>query len=131
MRTIKFRAWDESQKYMAYQGTPDLETLQSFIFHFGDKYLMQFTGLFDKNANPVYEGDIIQHHEYEFQNFYFTGEIMFSNGVFGVEWLRNKKDKSMVGSWGQLHNLKRLDDDTLTRYVVIGNIYENPKILMI
>jgi hypothetical protein len=43
MRTIKFRAWDESQKYMAYQGTPDLETLQSFIFHFGDKPLMQFT----------------------------------------------------------------------------------------
>ena len=27
MRTIKFRAWDESQKYMAIQGTPDLETI--------------------------------------------------------------------------------------------------------
>jgi uncharacterized phage protein (TIGR01671 family) len=129
MRTIKFRAWDESQKYMAYQGTPDLETLQSFIFHFGDKPLMQFTGLFDKNANPIYEGDIIQNHEYK--NSFYTGEIMFSHGVFGAEWLRNKKGKLMINGLGQLHNLKTLDDDTLTRYVVIGNIHENPELLTI
>lgn len=31
---IKLRAWDESQQYMAYQGTADLETIQSFIYHF-------------------------------------------------------------------------------------------------
>ena len=60
MRTIKFRAWNEEQKYMAYQGTPDLETLQSFIFHFGDKELMQFTGLHDKNGKEIYTGDILQ-----------------------------------------------------------------------
>lgn len=40
MNLIKFRAWDKSQNYMAYQGTPDLETLQSFIFHFGEDELM-------------------------------------------------------------------------------------------
>jgi hypothetical protein len=51
MREIKFRAWDESQNYMAYQGTPDLETIQSFMHHFGDKLLMQFTGIKDKNGN--------------------------------------------------------------------------------
>ena len=60
MQTIKFRVWDEEQKYMAYQGTPDLETLQSFIFHFGDKELMQFTGLHDKNGKEIYTGDILQ-----------------------------------------------------------------------
>ena len=60
MRTIKFRVWNEEQKYMAYQGTPDLETLQSFIFHFGDKELMQFTGLHDKNGKEIYTGDILQ-----------------------------------------------------------------------
>ena len=31
-----FRAWVESQKFMAIQGTPDLETLQSFMFHYAD-----------------------------------------------------------------------------------------------
>ena len=60
MTIIKFRAWNEEQKYMAYQGTPDLETLQSFIFHFGDKELMQFTGLHDKNGKEIYTGDILQ-----------------------------------------------------------------------
>ena len=58
MRQIKFRAWDEKQKYMAYQGTPDLETIQSFFHHFGNCELMQFTGLTDKNGREIYEGDI-------------------------------------------------------------------------
>lgn len=59
-RAIKFRAWDESQKYMAYQGTPDLESLQSFIYHFGNKLLMQFTGLHDISGKEIYEGDIVK-----------------------------------------------------------------------
>ncbi len=59
MRKIKFRAWDESQKYMAIQGTPDLETIQRFFFHFGGCQLMQFTGLYDKNGIEIYEGDIL------------------------------------------------------------------------
>jgi uncharacterized phage protein (TIGR01671 family) len=58
-RIIKFRAWDESQNYMAYQGTPDLETIQSFIYHFGDKTLMQYTGVSDVNGKEIYEGDIV------------------------------------------------------------------------
>lgn len=55
----KYRAWDESQKYMAYQGSPDLETLQSFMHHFSDKQLMQSTGFQNKSGQEIFEGDIM------------------------------------------------------------------------
>lgn len=88
-REIKFRAWDESQKYMAYQGTPDLETIQSFMHHFGDKELMQFTGLTDKNGKEIYEGDLI-YYEYddraeETGKGICVGMVVFENGCFVVK----------------------------------------------
>ena len=61
MREIEFRAYCPETKNMAYQGTPDLETIQSFMFHWGDKILMQYTGFKDRNGKKVYEGDIVNH----------------------------------------------------------------------
>ncbi len=126
-REIKFRAWDESQNYMAYQGEPDLETLQSFMHHFGDKTLMQYTGLKDKNGKEIYEGDVLCNDEYH--TWGWRGVVKFSHGVFGAEWLANVKSQSMVGIWGQKHNLRKLDDDILERQVIIGNVFENQELL--
>lgn len=78
MREIKFRAWDETQRYMAYQGTPDLETIQSFMFHFGDKKLMQFTGLQDKNGVDIYE------HDYLENDFGKSSIVKFIDGCFMI-----------------------------------------------
>ena len=58
-RELKFRAWDKSQKYMAYQGNPDLETLSSFMFHFGEDIVMQSIGLKDKDGDEIFEGDLL------------------------------------------------------------------------
>ena len=109
MRTVKFRAWDESQQYMAYQGTPDLETIQRFMYHFGDKKLMQFTGLHDKNGKEIYEGDILYH------------KIQGNRIVEFGSNLRSYAGYMLVNKDGMRGTLQ----DTESLYEVIGNIYEN------
>ena len=114
MRTIKFRAWDESQKYMAKQGTHDLETIQSFFFHFGDCQLMQFTGLTDKNGVEIYEGDIVKVD-------IFTKNYCI---VFGEskKWGASFQYKSD-------YSIYYLTENFAKDCVVVGNIYENPELL--
>ena len=114
MRTIKFRAWYESQKYMAKQGTPDLETIQSFFFHFGDCQLMQFTGLTDKNGVEIYEGDIVKVD-------IFTKNYCI---VFGEskKWGASFQYKSD-------YSIYYLTENFAKDCVVVGNIYENPELL--
>jgi uncharacterized phage protein (TIGR01671 family) len=113
MREIKFRAWDESQKYMAYQGTPDLETLQSFIHHYGDEILMQFTGLTDSTGREIYEGDALK---------------VESEKHMIVGW--SKKFASFVlnrEGWAFSHWFGESCNPENCK--IIGNIHENPELL--
>ncbi|MDP2338047.1 MAG: YopX family protein [Bacteroidota bacterium] len=123
-RKIKLRAWDDKQKYMAYQGTPDLETLQSFIFHFGNDKLMQCSPFSDKNGKEIYEGD-------------FLGDWTEIDGKMEQSKLQVYFD-DMLGQWMIDCSLKQ--DRSLSyslfkeledfAYEVFGNIYENPEISM-
>lgn len=87
----------------------------------------QFTGLYDKNGKEIYEGDIVATKLDD--KIITVGDIQYHCGVFGAEWRHAKKDKTMVGSWGQRHNLRRLDDDIIEKIEVIGNIYDNPELI--
>lgn len=109
-REIKFRAWDENQKYMAYQGAPDLETIQSFIFHFGEDILMQFTGLKDKNGKEIYEGDILRHNH---SNIGLYTVVKYDDECAGFNICYG------IVKWGM----------TSQDIVIIGNIYENPNLI--
>jgi uncharacterized phage protein (TIGR01671 family) len=125
-REIKFRVWDiELHMWINNIAMGKNNTLTKGTekrFH-----VMQFTGLYDKEGKEIYEGDILCN--YEYRTWEWRGVVKFSKGVFGAEWLSNIKNQSMVGSWGQKHNLRKIDDDILERQVVIGNIYETPHFL--
>lgn len=125
-REIKFRVWDiELHMWINNIGIGKDNTLcKGTEKRFA---VMQYIGLKDKNGNEIYEGDILCNDEY--QTWEWRGVVKFSHGVFGVEWLSNVKSQSMVGSWGQKHNLRKLDDDIVERQIIIGNIYENPELL--
>ena len=142
-REIKFRAWDKNKKVFI---PTDLWAIVSTdfnasgimlkdwenykegeYFYENSQELSQFTGLTDKNRKEIYEGDIICNDKY--RTWEWRGVVKFSHGVFGAEWFSNIKSQSMVGSFGQKHNLRTLDDDILESQVIIGNIYENPELL--
>lgn len=125
-REIKFRVWDiELHMWINNIGMGKDNTLcKGTEKRFA---VMQYIGLKDKNGNEIYEGDILCNDEY--QTWVWRGVVKFSHGVFGAEWLSNVKSQSMVGSWGQKHNLRKLDDDIVERQIIIGNIYENPELL--
>lgn len=79
----------------------------------------QFTGLFDKNGNEIYEGDIIGCHNLEIKHLIFYNE---NEGRF-MAALNGDIENYFVGVCG-LDN-KRWNASK----EVIGNIHDNPELL--
>lgn len=88
----------------------------------------QFIGLTDKNGKKIFEGDIVVT-RFTTGQICAIGDIQFACGVYGVEWTCNKKNKGMIGCFGQAHNLRKLDDDIINNIEIIGNIHDNPELL--
>lgn len=115
----KFRCWLAEYQQYACQGEPDLETLYSFIFHYGDKELEQCTGLKDKNGNLIWENDIVL----------FDGLIVvvveFYAGAFGY-WLRkNKPHREFISFAGNPNFTFNSVMQMSSRHEIIGNVHEN------
>ena len=127
MRELKFRAWDKSQKYMAYQGHPDLETLSSFMFHFGEDIIMQSTGLKDKNGVEIFESDLlIDRYPVDEEDLSLGYNESFLPVVWCDKQLMWCVDASFAQDGSYLYSLVEYFDEFLE---VKGNIYENPEIL--
>jgi len=119
-RPIKFRAWNKEWKMMLpvdslsfdKDGAVSVEvTVKASDYDHekewgdyvigDDVFLMQFTGLHDKNGKEIYEGDIVEFNGKNYEVWYRLGCFFACNEV-GYE---NES------------------------YGVIGNIYENPELL--
>jgi len=111
MREIKFRIWDYENKRFDYIELSNKNC--GCGWKQNDKTIFQeFTGLYDKHKKPIYEGDIIEIEEPEFESAVISAEIKFSRGAFMYWWREEKRGFPM-----DMTNSKDVK--------IIGNIYEN------
>jgi hypothetical protein len=133
MREIKFRAWDTKLKKMIFTGFHLIGEVMAFdlieqyclenkadanssIERWNDIEVMQYTGLKDKNGKEIYEGDILSYGQYSDNSGPCLHIVRWDTGDAGFvthEIAFQKQDFPL---------------DTYNAEV-IGNIYENPKLL--
>lgn len=128
----KFRAWDIHNKKMftneelivwndnVYANDRRKLTVDKLKgWSVSDKYLMQSTGLFDKNGVEVFEGDVVQ-----FEDCYIESDFLYINkGI--VEWSQGRFTVTNRDSV----EMEDLLDGELLDVTIIGNIYENPELM--
>ena len=126
----KFRVWESYYKKMfandqiiiwdgnVYVNDANKITVDSMKgWSIDDKYLMQSTGLFDKNGKEIFEGDIV---EWEHKD---TGQLV--RGII--------KYDTDLGFWGmtdvRFNDLRAIGYLANQKVTVLGNIYENPELV--
>ena len=125
MNNLKFRAWDKKHKEMfeviKIEFNPNIFYMAKkpswFVIRTENEIeLMQSTGMFDKNGKEIFEGEIVQYLDGEYS---FVGVV--ENSAFGI-YAKDKYDNYRFEDFAD-ENTKEAD------VVVIGNIYENKKLL--
>lgn len=134
MRTIKFRGKQiHGNKwlcgyYFAYDSMSDDQTYHSIVpqqysskpseyFKCVPESISQFTGLFDKKGQEIYEGDIVS-------NGYRNYSVSFS---FRYGWMLTRGDFSYSISNETMDS--SIDNGIIDGVVVIGNVFDNPELL--
>lgn len=125
----KFRAWDVHEKKMftndqliIWNGNvyandnPELNVNNLKGWSIDEKYLMQSTGLKDKNGKEIYEDDIVRITLTDGFR-YVVGEDGAVKYKLGAFYILNGLDEYLISDF-------HIDD-----IEVVGNIYENPELL--
>ena len=124
MREIKFRAWLKEERKMVNVETlfiginrlcfGNSKTEDLFFRDFEEVELMQYTGLKDKNGKEIYEGDILFFRD---ENMKYV--VVWQDTAFMTKSIEIRKYSEKM-CWL---------DDTEICCEIVGNIYENKKLL--
>lgn len=131
MTIPKFRAWNVHEKKMfsnaqliVWNGNVyandnselNVDNLKGWSID--EKYLMQSTGLIDKNGKELFENDVIRDSDG------FEGIVQYdeSYGMYGIAYLPTLSN-------GIDMTFEELKDNFRNKFEVIGNIYENPELV--
>ncbi len=127
MREIKFRAWSKLlNKMLSHEDlNKTLKNLTKIEYIAGiflplnsDVEVMQYIGLKDSNKNEIYEGDIVKIEDYFGED--IIGRVIYDEATAGYVF-----HKGNERNYFQM----TLDLESYV-YYVIGNIYENPELLV-
>lgn len=118
-REIKFRFWKPEEKrwvnFPSRNGICSFEPLISNVYTDCNYFIIQqFTGLKDKHSREIYEGDIIQ-----LENAPYKYEVVWNKWHWGID------SKGIVADFIQGFTIAVEE-----RCIVIGNIFENPDLLI-
>lgn len=122
MREYKFQAYDKDGIYTE-DGKPEMlenitgKTYFDHIWHDDDFIKRQWIGILDKNGKEIYEGDIIEI-KHPHKGRYYKGIVVYEKYYYT----------------GKDFNFPHYDNpsnafEDMTYVEVVGNIYENPKLL--
>ena len=121
-RQLKFRVWDKLEKRFIY---PDKGYQGHYVLDLNGKFhnlqngsggdecvVQQFTGEYDKNKKPIYEGDRVRFGYSE--NHEFFGEVTYleDRASFGVRYKNN------------FETFEDVPMDHMNYFEVIGNTFE-------
>jgi uncharacterized phage protein (TIGR01671 family) len=116
VREIKFRAWHKSRnEFVPVSAHFDFDQ-EGVVYQtdFKPIELMMSTGLKDKNGKEIYEGDVLWAKAYPNARYLRKGVVYYDDGSFNVK-LQGRKRRLFL---------------LLNNCEVIGNIYENPELLV-
>jgi len=137
MRLIKFRAFHKENKTMVYFDKKKYVTdqfqgaaLLGLIAGDDSGYLMQFTGLLDKNGKEIYEGDILDLHSPVNGVNLFEAYYNELQARFSIKYYTNRMPKrSLNYEYSVSDFFKPCEFSGEVDFEVIGNIYENSSLI--
>lgn len=121
-RKIKFRMWNDYDKKMIHwnelleKNLANIFTIPSY-----NKWLMQYTGLHDKNGKEIYEGDIVSKEVFDDTKPNYINKsyakVVYIEELAGF-YLVNKSNKILWEVADDKYNIE-----------VVSTIYDNPELL--